>query len=861
MKKTARIIFLLISLIASRANAANTFSASAASGTGAVMGDPAVVIPFVITNGAGSTNDIKTLFFNIPTTNYNISAATAAPTACAVAWNVQNPASCLLPGCIEFQRVSGGGLAPGASCTFDIVLTGVGGALIPAASMDATDALANTSIVASKNATSTQSANFTLTGSPPSWPRNALAATMTAVPDSVGTGDAISVSMGVTNRSSAAQSGVIASPDPPARTYTGGANATQSGAAIYGSTTATTNPAPAALSNSLTASMTIVQAASTAGFPASGRLLIDAELVDYTGKTATAFTGCARAAGGTTAAGHFAGALIYSQNTSSFTLASGESSTITWLFNAAAAGTVYFTSSATNVTATSKNVNSNIAAIGAFTAQLSMTPLSLVSGQNVTVTMTAANNGTTALTNVTPTLGALGTAMLTPASGPTPSSIADIAPGASGAFQWTYAVTGTPGQTYSFTGYAASGASNTNTAASATGTLVQYGVAVSPSTVATGAAGGAFTWTVSNRGGADIKTVAITIPPPLTSACGVTKGWGYSSNTPPANWTATTTGAPVTSVTFNSNTPYATNGIPVGGSKSFTITFNCVPAVTSDAAYNFAAAVTDTANAATTINSYITVTAYQLTIAAYDEDCAGVAPASKTADGASAYCLKASLSAGGIPVSGKAIDFAITSGAGMLDVASTVTDSSGSAAVKLTAPCSTAGVNTMVRATLSGSPGLYGDLGSSLVFTGVSGGSLQYLSGSFKKTDGTSPDISTGYAGGFILNVRNCGNGALTLNAANTTLTDRVGNGFTLASGATLNAGASAQLSFIGAVSAGPSNCAPTLTADAGAGYTGAFSYYKSPAGNSISASDTLIVDSGAYCPEVVKVLDWRELR
>jgi hypothetical protein len=41
-----------------------------------------------------------------------------------------------------------------------------------------------------------------------------------------------------------------------------------------------------------------------------GRIDIDTELITYTGKTATTFTGCVRGANGTTAASHLTGATV-----------------------------------------------------------------------------------------------------------------------------------------------------------------------------------------------------------------------------------------------------------------------------------------------------------------------------------------------------------------------------------------------------------------------------------------------------------------------------------------------------------------------------------------------------------------------
>lgn len=56
--------------------------------------------------------------------------------------------------------------------------------------------------------------------------------------------------------------------------------------------------------NPLTVGATTVNVVSTTGFPTVGFISIDAEVIKYTGKTATSFTGCTRGADGTTAASH-----------------------------------------------------------------------------------------------------------------------------------------------------------------------------------------------------------------------------------------------------------------------------------------------------------------------------------------------------------------------------------------------------------------------------------------------------------------------------------------------------------------------------------------------------------------------------
>lgn len=54
----------------------------------------------------------------------------------------------------------------------------------------------------------------------------------------------------------------------------------------------------------LNASSTTINVVSTTNFPASGTLLIDAEIITYSGKTSTSFTGCVRGTNGSAAAIH-----------------------------------------------------------------------------------------------------------------------------------------------------------------------------------------------------------------------------------------------------------------------------------------------------------------------------------------------------------------------------------------------------------------------------------------------------------------------------------------------------------------------------------------------------------------------------
>ena len=88
------------------------------------------------------------------------------------------------------------------------------------------------------------------------------------------------------------------------------------------------------LTADLTSSAVTVSVVSTSGFGATGSILIESEVISYTGVTSTSFTGCTRGASGTTAAAH-TGALGVSQYTTSVTINCTSASVF------AASGTIY----------------------------------------------------------------------------------------------------------------------------------------------------------------------------------------------------------------------------------------------------------------------------------------------------------------------------------------------------------------------------------------------------------------------------------------------------------------------------------------------------------------------------------------
>ncbi|MBI5643925.1 MAG: Ig-like domain-containing protein [Deltaproteobacteria bacterium] len=657
--KTCLLLLAAVFLLATYAGAADTFSVTTPAGTEVAMGDADAVLPFTVFNNAGSTKDIREITFKIDTTKYTLSTATVPPSGwCIKDVGTDNIVFALIQGsgaCSSGSTASR--ITPGGSLVFNITV------LPLSASADATaDTLTSVTV-------NTQG-GFTRTGALPTWTRRSFEAVLTATPESTGTGSSITLTMQVTNRSNATQSTINSTPAPPSPST---AIVTNTAGPYYGST---------ALDGDHTSAATVINAGTTTEFPSSGTIRIDSEDICYTGKTATSFTGITRGCNATTAAAHTSGAAVY--NRVAFSLAAGASGTITWIYSADSTGSVYFGARATNnsATAQSASTNSNTVIIGNFTASLTLTPESVITGQKVTVTMTVQNNGTSALVDVTPAplTACAGGAAETLFSGPSPSSISSLGSGSTGTFSWQYTITGSIGQVYCLSGYAsASGGLNSNSSTSNSGTVSRYSATVAPATIASGAVNQTFTWTVYNGGACTLKEVDITTP----AAGG---NWSCLSVTPPASWSASCSGT----VQFKSSS--SANDIPSGGTKSFSITFSATETVTSDKIIEFPVLPVSRGGCGGsegTIGSYVTVSAYGLTLSH--------SPAGPIyADGNSIYTMTATLASGGTPVSGKTVSFSTTNGS--LSPATAVTDINGQASVSLIAPNSTPNTSAVVTA-------------------------------------------------------------------------------------------------------------------------------------------------------------------
>lgn len=553
----------------------NTCAITIPSGTAVTMGDGAITIPFTVTN-TGNGQSIDTVQLGFDGNVYNLSRAIAPPSG----WTIS---AIRYTGTVRVQfRTTTTPIPPGQSQTFYIPLVGASNGLFTSAATDQTDTL-----VSSRTTVSGGGVPFTCTR--PSWPRRGLAVTVNPFPLSLTAGQTLQVRLTVTNRSSAAQSGITTT-----LTYTG-----------TGGVSLTEGPVPGSLA-----------------------------------------------------------------------LAAGASASVVYTYTATANGYVAFTASATNAGVSSIPKTSDTIYIGNLTAALELYPTQVISGQTVTVRMLVQNNASPSAGLVTPSLTPSGTATVALVSGPSPSQINAIPPGSTGAFEWTFRITGQPGATFSFTGFATDqSGQTTNVATSPVGVIAQYIVIPNPNWVVAGSTNFVIGFTVYNYGSTSLNRVNFAIP----------RGWSVSATNSWAssgNWTKR----------YFANTRilrFSGGSIPVGGAVTFYIYFTAAPNPSSDTYYEFGTALYSSSGLQGNGTPAILVTRYRVTLTA--SPTSGI-----PADGASTSTITATVTLAGTPQSGVGVLFVTT--AGTLSSASATTNAQGQAVVQLIAPISA----TPVTATVTG---------------------------------------------------------------------------------------------------------------------------------------------------------------
>ncbi|MFB1480679.1 dehydrogenase [Corallococcus sp. RDP092CA] len=220
---------------------------------------------------------------------------------------------------------------------------------------------------------------------------------------------------------------------------------------------------------------------------------------------------------------------------------------------------------------------SPVADVGDLVASADMDIVDAFPGDPVTLRLTVANTSTTnTYTQVRPRAPVLlGRATASLLAGPSPESVAQLAPGASAQFTWRYQVSGAPGARYQFQaqvdGTLNGSAVEGDLVTARKGRIVEHRVRLSQERVSTAATGVTVAYTVQNRGTLPIYEVKLLKP--------AVNYFAVAASGPQAfgDWSVSTDAA---GYTWESE-----SGIPVGGEATFRITYSGFTAVTADTAF------------------------------------------------------------------------------------------------------------------------------------------------------------------------------------------------------------------------------------------------------------------------------------
>ncbi|MGE6759703.1 PQQ-binding-like beta-propeller repeat protein [Corallococcus interemptor] len=231
----------------------------------------------------------------------------------------------------------------------------------------------------------------------------------------------------------------------------------------------------------------------------------------------------------------------------------------------------------TNNASNAPLADSNMADVGNLVASADMDVVDAFSGDQVTLRLIVLNASTAnTYTQVRPRAPVLlGRATATLVSGPSPESVAQLAPGASAQFTWRYQVSGSPGASYQFQAQVDGTLNGSSVAGDAVtarkGRIVEHRVRLSQETVSTAATGVTVAYTVQNRG--TLPIYMVTLFKPAVNYFSV----AASGPQPFGDWAVSTD---ATGYSWESET-----GIPVGGEATFRIAYSGFTAVTADTAF------------------------------------------------------------------------------------------------------------------------------------------------------------------------------------------------------------------------------------------------------------------------------------
>lgn len=295
--------------------------------------------------------------------------------------------------------------------------------------------------------------------------------------------------------------------------------------------------------------------------------------------------------------------LVNDFSPSPVSLTSNETVIMGITFTAATEGNIIFKVDTNNANVSSKTTFSNEINIGNFTATLKVTPDDVADGNEVTITLSTTNSGTSSLHNITPSATPVfsGSANATLVSGPDPASLSILSPGETYYFfTYTYRITGDAGDDYTFSSEATCDeGQTTNTAISNTGIISVFAYSVYPVSINSGNVDQTFTFNIQNGGKAKIILESVEIFHPSSDFIFGSASGGYN-----VNWT-------VTDLTdrIRFEAPTESDAMPGGNQMDLTITYSQTPSVVSTTDYRFDALL----NGATNINVFGTDSKFDFT--------------------------------------------------------------------------------------------------------------------------------------------------------------------------------------------------------------------------------------------------------
>ncbi len=356
----------------------------------------------------------------------------------------------------------------------------------------------------------------------------------------------------------------------------------------------------------------------------------------------------------------------------------------TYVYSGANGGTVVMSNTVGNGTVTAPSFDGTSLTVNTLSSTIAVDTTTIPSGYSVVVTLTVTNGGTLAATTVTPgTITTGGTATKTLISGPSPSSVASLPAGSTVSFVYQYMITGTNGQTYTFTNNAtADGGQSTTGTTTTSGSIGLVYATVTPIYVGRGSTNTALDFQCYNTTGLTVSAIRI-----RAANASFVAASGTSTDALLSGWT---TSISTTDVTFTS--PGTSSNLASGKNGTLRVTYSSFPSPASDTSYTYSLRFTKSdGNTTTFAGPAFSVTLDKITLAK-SPDKNLISQNNGTVD------ITATVTNNGSPVNAVAVTFSTSDG--KLSSTSVSTNASGLATTTLTAPTTPTDIEATVTATI-----------------------------------------------------------------------------------------------------------------------------------------------------------------